>query len=374
MSGVRRHPSAFSLVELLVVIAILVLVVALMLPAITKSIEAADRNQCAAKAAKLATAMGSYDSRQNALPGIRNSLAIKSPDGRGYLKLTPTGPFLAPGYFPMPNSNVSWFIMILPYVGFANQFDDCVNGQIWFGSTGTGSTSHSRISNDVTLCPSRADHYNLANGGVNMHYRANGAGASTAAGSFNRNDGAIGDNANNMPVSLADVVSGDGASKTLLIAEGKRDRWFPNTWSDTSPSNTAGKTISGNFTSTGGHNGAFVVHPDPGANLLFGFTPSGTVNATTKIINTQQVLWPTSAEQSFGNVSEAVHPGGSNVAFADGSWRFLSEELAPHVYAHLLTHRSVWDGSNYATNSARANVFLKCPPASMPYTLKPEDY
>jgi prepilin-type processing-associated H-X9-DG protein len=275
----------------------------------------------------------------------------------------------------MPNSNVSWFIMILPYVGFANQFNDCVDGQIWFGSAGTGSTSHSQISNDVTYCPSRADHYNMANGGVNMHYRANGAGASTAAGSFNRNDGAIGDNANNVFVSLSDVVAGDGAANTLLIAEGKRDRWYPWTWSNP---NTPGVTVVGTFTSTGGHNNSppFLVHPDPGGNLLFGFTPSGTVNATTPIINTQQVLFPTSAEQSFANASEAVHPGGANVAFVDGSWRFLKEDLAPHVYGHLLTHRSVWDGSNYSTNSARANVFLKLvpAPATNPYTLKTEDY
>lgn len=209
-----------------------------------------------------------------------------------------------------------------------------------------------------------------------MHYKANGAGA---GGSFNRNDGAIGDNSNGIFVSLSDVVAGDGAANTLLIAEGKRDRWMPNTWSWFTGGPPPGWINYGTFVHVGGNNNVAnprVIHPDPGGNLLFGFTPSGAVVATTPIVNTQQPLFPTNLEQSFANASAAVHPGGANVAFVDGSWRFLRQDLPPHIYGHLLTHRSVWDGSTslYSTNSARANEFLKCPPAPMPYTPKPEDY
>jgi prepilin-type processing-associated H-X9-DG protein len=271
--------------------------------------------------------------------------------------------------------------MILPHVGFQNLFNDCVDGKVWWGATGYGGTpSHTDITQDVTVCPSRADNYQLGYGGINMTYKANGAGA---GGSFNRNDGAIGDNANNVFVSLADVSSADGASTTLLIAEGTRDRWFPNTWSDSG--NMAGKTSVGTFIAVGGGqypNNATPprnVHPDPGGNLLFGFSQSGTVNSTTRVVNNRPAVafLPGTIDNNIGgNVSKFAHPDGANVAFVDGSWRFLSTQIAPHVYGHLVTHRSVWDGASYSTNSPRANVFLMSQPApaTHPYVFKPGDY
>jgi len=370
-----RRNAAFSLVELLVVIAIFALLVGLMIPAITRAIEGASRNRCGAKASKLALGMASYNSRNGFLPGVRNSLAVKSPNGApprdNTLRMTIGGAYLTAG--TIPNSNVSWFIMVLPHIGLPRIYDQCRDGEVWIGSTGTGVASHTRISQDSTFCPSRLDHYNIANGAVNMHYKANGFGA---GGPFNRNDGAIGDNANGIFVGIADVAAGDGTGNTLLIAEGSRASWAPNTWSDTNPSNLVGKTVAFNFTTVNGNNASYAVHPDPGGNLLFGFTSSGTVTATTGIVNTNQALYPTTWEQSYGNISAPVHAGGANVAFVDGSFRFLRQDLPPHIYGHLLTHRSVWDGSTYSTNSARANVFLNAfsPPTTNPYILKAEDF
>lgn len=374
-----RRVAAFSLVELLVVVAILALLVGLMLPAITKSIEASSRNRCGAKVAKLALGMASYNSRHGFFPGIRNPLAIPSPNGNvngQRLRTTgSSGPFLAPGAYPMPDSNANWFLAILPHVGLTTLYNEALAGNLWYGSQGGSSiTSHERINQEITFCPSRLDHYNIANGGINMHYRANGAGASIAPGSFNRNDGAIGDNANGVFVSLSDVVSGDGSANTLLIAEGKRDRWMPWTWSN---AGDFSGTHYATFVHVNGNNSTAnprKIHPDPGGNLLFGFTSSGTVNSSTAIVNANQVMFPTTWEQSFGNISAPVHPGGANVAFVDGSFRFLRQDLPPYLYGHLVTHRSVWDGSNYSTNSARANVFLKCPPGPTPYTPNPEDF
>jgi prepilin-type processing-associated H-X9-DG protein len=281
----------------------------------------------------------------------------------------------------MPASNASWFLMILPHVGLTGIYNDCVDGKLWFGNSAAGVWSHSKINQELTVCPSRVDFYNLAYGGMNMQYRANGAGASTAAAFFNRNDGAIGDNSNGIFVSLADVVAGDGAANTLLIAESKRERWMPNTWSQW---DVPGLTNCGEFVAVNKNNSPpgkeRVIHPDPGGNLLFGFTSSGTVVATTRIVNTSQALFPTTLEQSYANASVGVHPGGANVAFVDGSFRFLREDLPPHIYAHFLTHRSVWNGSSYSTNSARANVFLNALPTTTPLTTnpipppKPEDY
>jgi prepilin-type processing-associated H-X9-DG protein len=350
-------------VELLVVIGILILVVALALPAITRSIEAADRNQCGAKAAKLATAMGAFDALNNVFPGVRNRLDIKSPDGSApvsQLYHWKGGPFIKPGDFSLPTSNVNWFIMILPHIGFVNTFNDCVDGKVWQGTN----ISHSRITNDMTYCVSRSNHYDIANGARNMFYRANGAGA---GGAFHRNDGAIGDNANNVFVSLADVAAADGASSTLLIAEGTGENWFPNTWVE--GKDLGGRTSYGAFNTLIGNNAPTRYHvvTDVGGNLLFGFI--STSDQKFKMINNGNSRLPNSISGSV-----IAHSGGANVAFVDGSWKFLKDDMAPHVYGHLVTHRSVWDGTNYSTNSPAADVLLKCPPAPRPYTLKPEDY
>ncbi len=378
----RLSRAGFSLVELLVVISILILVVALTLPAITRSIEAADRNRCAANQAKLALGMSSYDSRNGCLPGIRNNLAIKSPSG--YVPQNPlrnNGTVLSGGDFQdFPVSTPSWFVMILPHVEFSPLFDDVVDGKVWFSNTSDSKTSQQGIAQDLTVCPSRADFYAMADShtGKNMFYQANGAGASIASGSFNRNDGAIGDNANGIVVSMADVVAGDGIATTLLISEGERERWYPFLVSAASRGVPAGVAYSKYFTSMGGDNGGYLAHPDAGGNLLFGFSPSGAVSSTTRVVNDTSnagVNFPS----SIGRGGNAAHAGGANVAFVDGSTRFLKEDLAPYVYANMVTHRSVWNGNSTTgtftpVNSARVDAFLQLQPAPKPYKLMPEDY
>lgn len=380
---------AFSLVELLVVMGILLLVMVLALPALLKSIEAADRNRCAVNQTKLALGMASYDTRNGFFPGIRNTLNIQSPNGTDtafLLRLTPGGSQLQSGQFPMPASTTNWFVMILPYVGFSPVFDLVVDGRVWIGNTADFPINHPGTSQDITTCPARAGFYDTADShaGKNMHYAANGAGASTAAGSFNRNDGAIGDNSNGVFVSMANVVAADGASTTILISEryvgsngvGLDKSWMPHTWSLASRASAAGLTPYGSFTTFRGNNGWYVVHPDPGGVLIIGFVPGNSaVSASTRIINTGAWSLPNSGL----NASQAAHPGGVYAAFVDGSVRFLRDDLAPHVYAHLMTHRSVWNGSSYSTNSTRVNTYLNAlpttsPPTTNPYTFKPGDY
>lgn len=398
-------PRAFTLVELLVVMAILLIVMLLVLPAILKSIEAADRNRCAVNQAKLALGMVSYDARNGFFPGIRNTLMIKSPDGTGSPRLsavpTPGVDAIEPGRFSMPASTTNWFVMILPYIGFAPTYDLVVDGRVWIGNTADFPINRPGTAQDVSTCPARAAFYDTADShaGKNTHYAANGAGASTLAASFNRNDGAIGDNANGVFVSMANVVASDGASTTLLIAErdssgalgtGLDRTWMPWTWSgNTIDRIPSGVPLCGNFTTFDGNNAAYVVHPDgngPTGALLFGLVAAGApaapdpaaavISPSTRVINNG---YPSRLPASGTNATTAAHPGGVFVAFVDGSTKFLKDDLPPHVYAHLLTHRSVWDGSSYSTNSARMRTYLNAlpttsPPTTNPYVLKPGDY
>lgn len=98
-----RKQSAFTLVELLVVIAIIGLLVALLLPAVQASREAARRAQCANRLAQLIIATHNYEYSHRVFPaGVVND----------------TGPILTQelGY------HMSWVVQLLPYIEEQNAF------------------------------------------------------------------------------------------------------------------------------------------------------------------------------------------------------------------------------------------------------------
>jgi prepilin-type processing-associated H-X9-DG protein len=252
-------------------------------------------------------------------------------------------------------------------------FDQVVAGRINFFNADAGNSplttgSKKGLALDLTTCPSRGDWSTIARAWSNMHYRANGAGS--ASPTFNRDDGAIGDNANGVVISMADIAAGDGTSTTLLISEGSNDVWFPQLVKSSTLTVPPAVNIGGYW---------YEPIVEVGGGQIFGL-PAATPTATTKVINQ---AWNVALPNSLPPWSSVpCHPGGAVVAFADGSSRLLRNELKPHVYGHLVTQRSVWDPNGpanrkYSNNSVNANNYLLCPSgpgASDPYPLQPQDY
>jgi prepilin-type N-terminal cleavage/methylation domain-containing protein len=88
-----RRPPGFTLLELLVVIAIIALLIGLLMPAVQKARESANRTSCANNLHQIAVAMHEYESDRGTLP---------------------------PSY--IPPAGASWAVLILPYMEQDNLF------------------------------------------------------------------------------------------------------------------------------------------------------------------------------------------------------------------------------------------------------------
>ena len=84
----RRRAAGFTLVELLVVIAIIAVLIALLLPAVQKVREAANRTRCANNLKQLGVAIHNYHDVESLLPPARLNY----------------------------NGGVSWAVLVLPYI------------------------------------------------------------------------------------------------------------------------------------------------------------------------------------------------------------------------------------------------------------------
>jgi prepilin-type N-terminal cleavage/methylation domain-containing protein/prepilin-type processing-associated H-X9-DG protein len=311
----RGHPrSGFTLIELLVVLAIIAVLIGLLLPAVQKVREAANRMACANNLKQIALAAHHHH------------------DSKGQF---PTGQRLPVMVADRPTQGTSLWVELLPYFEQDNlhkkwDYDDNRNNV----AGGRNATQAQVIK--LLLCPSDAlpeavthytrtkdatwttGYYAVGSYGGNAGTRSFPSGAAPTAPSYNR-DGIF---FMSSRVRLADVT--DGTSNTFFFGERyhrdlEYDRRAPVVWPDLPPF-LAQWGMWGYVASPGGLGNVTLSSRVP---INYLVPPGGDRDRVNDRVN------------AFGS----GHPGGANFAFADGSVRFLRDSTPLSTLQALSTRR-----------------------------------
>ena len=283
----RLCASAFTLVELLVVMAIIGLLVALLMPAIQSSREAARRTTCANNTKQIGLAIASYQLAQKVYPSSDTD-DLFTWDSGGTLR------------------NHSWASLIMPYAE-----ETALKNTIDFSASSTSPVNQAAAGTIVPMyrCPS----YTGADFTTDPHFPAGkyaiGNYVSLAASDVDhlyavekKPEGVI------FPLSKirpADVT--DGLSKTIFIAESREEKM--RVWID-------GRTAANTALRYGSTDGDFSV--DPGISL--NYTPYYDDGDIVSL---------------YGPSS--MHPGGALHLFGDGSVHFIVDQIGASIYVALCT-------------------------------------
>ncbi|HEY7429023.1 MAG TPA: DUF1559 domain-containing protein [Gemmataceae bacterium] len=363
-SGSPRDRAAFTLIELLVVIAIIAILIGLLLPAVQKVRESANRMTCENKMKQLALACHNYHDTYDTLP-TGFTATVSEPT---FLLHIYGGPGTNDG---RPKPGPPWSVLILPYLEENNRY---ASFDLAGGFTGEASDVAKYpgyfLGNNATLlfqpnskyqCPS--DQNSLPSV-PNSNYMAVMGGASgpptitrgqtcpnatgTDSGCWSRqqsqfvnaqagaktwyNNGVIFLNSHTR---LTDI--GDGTTNTFMLGE----TWYmevPNGSSDTVSATWAG-TLYGSGGSAG--NGGCCTAPvtmaaanDPINNAFNVLVTTGSPPVTVPF-NPGVPGGADSATTMRGFGSR--HPGGCNFAMADGSIHFVSQTIDVNLYRQMAT-------------------------------------
>ena len=284
---------AFTLIELLVVIAIIGVLVGLLLPAVQQAREAARRLNCQNKFKQTALAYANQASANN------NEFA--------------------PRMIQDPNKSCGWGPFLLPFIERNNLYEQySFEAPFSYDNLAYGiqnqTVSNTRI--DDFLCPSSPDPtgpytYTMPAYGVTwtayvadmspiarvteelMQYLGKTSTEAQRAGCLEADD----------TTSYAEIV--DGTSNTALLVEiaGKDKVW------------QAGTNTGNQLLGTTGGLGGWADATTSGTKFL-GSTPDGTTGPGACGVN---------CSNDYGLYS--FHPGGANVAFVDGSVRFVNQSI-----------------------------------------------
>jgi prepilin-type N-terminal cleavage/methylation domain-containing protein/prepilin-type processing-associated H-X9-DG protein len=317
---------AFTLIELLVVIAIIGVLIGLLLPAVQKIREAANRMQCANNLKQIGLALHNYHDTDNRFPPgyvDRNTNPTSTPDND-----------LGPGW--------GWAAFLLPHIEQGNVYN-----QINFNQgVGVGSNvAVSQMALKVYQCPS--DPYQQAfpvydsnfttplctvahgnyvgnNGWEEVFSNAGGAGDGSGSDGLSGGLGQAGNGPffRNSRTRMADVT--DGLSNTIFAGE-RSGNHAPSTWTGAVPGGRCPAWMATQPPSP--------YSPPPGPaydNADFGEALVLAHGNATHLPNADFPIFDP-------DVFYSMHPQGANFLFGDGSVHFLSSSINPYTYQYLCT-------------------------------------
>ncbi len=334
------HPasrrSGFTLIELLVVIAIIAILIGLLLPAVQKVRDAAARSQCQNNLKQIGIACHNFhDTYQRLPPGAANDAQ----------------PFGNSGSAAWGSS---WMVYILPYVEQEAIY------RLWqfTGNSGFVNGSNSNLVNNITIKPYRCPGSNLPQfmasrggaGGRPMVASYTGI-AGSALASFGTSttgccNGSGGISSENGILYAGSMVTMTG------IKDGTSNTWIVGEQSD-NLLDTSGQPITSGFTggygNSGGMYGWIMGSSIPIGGGLASWSDRRHFNCTSVRYRINQAGFTgpgdSAAAAATGTNNDSGpnfplnsgHSGGINVAYADGSIRFVSDTVDTTIISALCT-------------------------------------
>ena len=304
-SSSRTRRRGFTLIELLVVISIIAILIALLLPAVQQAREAARRSTCKNNLKQLGLAFHNYIGTYSVLPPGQfqdANVTIGSTTGQ------------------RNNNQYCWMQPILPYVEQAplhQQFSPYMNGSPSVSLTYPSNWTGADTIIPIFMCPSDPANPKVNSNAFHGNYLACQGSNSFRNATDNSGHQLSGLFYAESKVKLRDIT--DGTSNTLMTAE------IILVPTDEESTNT---DLRGGYYKVRWGSATFAARENPN-------TPLQDKQSSGRYINYRTAPCATASSNYYRIAARSYHAGGVQSGLADGSVRFVSENVDNSTWQNL---------------------------------------